>query len=141
LKKLFCARCYQSGTRENNPWRTLLDSEYDYVSELRILAKGVFEILKSNFVGFYIIGSFVMGDWGKLPTKTKSNRALRDLVGKNLYENIKTFRKGKIEEFTIEKSYLNRIASYGLSKKKKILSRSDGRLKSSWISKFIGRRT
>ncbi len=53
----------------------------------------------------------------KLPTKSKAIEQCRNLVGKNLYENIKAFREGKIEEFKIEKSDLNRIASYGLSKK------------------------
>ena len=56
---------------------------------------------------------------GKLPTKSRAIEHCRSLVGKNLYGNIKAFREGKIEEFTIEKSDLNRIASYGLSKKNK----------------------
>jgi predicted nucleotidyltransferase len=54
---------------------------------------------------------------GKLPTKPRAIEHCRNLVGKNLYENIKAFREGRIEEFAIEKNDLNRIASYGLSKK------------------------
>jgi predicted nucleotidyltransferase len=53
----------------------------------------------------------------KLPTKPMAIEHCKNLVGKNLYENIKAFREGRIEEFTIEKNDLNRIASYGLSKK------------------------
>lgn len=54
---------------------------------------------------------------GKLPTKSRAIEHCRNLVGRELYENIKAFRGGKIEEFTIEKSDLNRIAAYSLSKK------------------------
>jgi hypothetical protein len=54
---------------------------------------------------------------GKLPTKSKAIEHCKNLVGKSLYENVKAFREGKIEEFKMEKSDLNRIASYGLSKK------------------------
>ena len=54
---------------------------------------------------------------GKLPTKPKAIEHCWNLVGKSLYKNIEAFRQGKIKEFTIEKSDLNRIASYGLSRK------------------------
>jgi hypothetical protein len=54
---------------------------------------------------------------GKLPTKPRAIEHCKNLIGKNLYKNIKAFREGRIEEFTIEKNDLNRIASYGLSKK------------------------
>ena len=52
----------------------------------------------------------------KLPTKTRAIEYCRNLVGKDLYENIKALREGKIDEFPIEKSDLNRIASYGIPK-------------------------
>jgi len=54
---------------------------------------------------------------GKLPTKSKAIEHCKNLVGKSLYENIIAFREGKTEEFPIEKSDLDRISSYGLSKK------------------------
>jgi len=54
---------------------------------------------------------------GRLPTKSRAVEHCRNLVGSELYENIKAFREGKIEEFTIEKSDLNGIAAYGLSMK------------------------
>ena len=243
---------------------TSLDREYDYLSELRKVARDLYEILRGNFVGFYIMGSFVMGDWdpkrsdidfiavtrkplnktesleigkmhkalsksvlgkkldgaytyleqlqqkrfeertgsfedhefkadcpchlsadnvlclleygkciqgvpikelglsvsdeelsqaaydmllediqeidkkedfqtlyyilidmlrciytletGKLPTKPRAIEYCRNLVGKDLYENIKALREGKNDEFPIEKSDLNRIASYRVSK-------------------------
>jgi hypothetical protein len=44
---------------------------------------------------------------------------LQSLVGRDLYENIKALRDGRIDEFRIEKSNLKRIAAYGISKKKK----------------------
>lgn len=34
-----------------------------YLSGLKKVAEGLSDILKGNFVGFYIMGSFVMGDW------------------------------------------------------------------------------
>jgi predicted nucleotidyltransferase len=54
---------------------------------------------------------------GELPTKSKAIEHCRHLIGKNLYENIKAFREGKIDEFLVEKSDLNRVASYSLSRK------------------------
>jgi hypothetical protein len=59
---------------------------------------------------------FTLETW-KLPTKPRAIEHCKNLVGKNLYKNIKAFREGRIEEFTIEKNDLNRIASYGLSEK------------------------
>jgi hypothetical protein len=56
-------------------------------------------------------------DTGRLPTKSKAIEHCENLLGKSLYENIKTFREGRIEEFKIVKNDLDRIASYGLSKK------------------------
>lgn len=56
---------------------------------------------------------------GKLPTKPRAIEYCRSLVGRDLYENIKALRDGRIDEFRIEKSNLKRIASYGISKKKK----------------------
>ena len=56
---------------------------------------------------------------GELPTKSKATEYCRNLVGNDLYENIKALREGKIDEFPIEKSDLNRIASYGISKRRK----------------------
>lgn len=52
----------------------------------------------------------------KLPTKPKAIEYCRNLAGKDLYENIKAFREGKIEEFAINKNDINRIASYSLRK-------------------------
>jgi hypothetical protein len=40
-----------------------LDRKYDYTPELGRVARDLSGILKDNFVGFYIIGSFMMGDW------------------------------------------------------------------------------
>ena len=40
-----------------------MDIEFDYISELKRVAEDLSDILKSNFVGFYVMGSFVMGDW------------------------------------------------------------------------------
>lgn len=54
---------------------------------------------------------------GKLPTKTKAIEYCRNLIGKELYQNVESLRKRKIDEFSIKKSDLNRIAYYGLSKK------------------------
>jgi hypothetical protein len=54
---------------------------------------------------------------GKVPTKSRAMEHCRNLVGRELYENFKAFRQGKIEEFTVEKSVSNRIASYSLSEK------------------------
>jgi len=56
---------------------------------------------------------------GKLPTKPRAIEYCRSLVGRDLYENIKALRDGRIDEFRIEKSNLKRIAAYGISKKKK----------------------
>ena len=56
---------------------------------------------------------------GKLPTKPRAIEYCRSLIGRDLYENIKALRDGRIDEFIIEKSNLNRIAAYGISKKKK----------------------
>jgi len=53
---------------------------------------------------------------GKLPTKSKAIEYCRNLVGKDLYENIKALREGKIDEFPIEESDLNKIASYGIAR-------------------------
>jgi hypothetical protein len=53
---------------------------------------------------------------GKLPTKSKAIEYCRNLVGKDLYENIKALREGKIDEFSIEERDLNKIASYGLAR-------------------------
>jgi len=55
---------------------------------------------------------------GKLPTKPRAIEYCRSLVGRDLYENIKALRDGRIDEFRIEKSNLKRIAAYGISKKK-----------------------
>jgi predicted nucleotidyltransferase len=54
---------------------------------------------------------------GRIPTKSRAIEHCKNLVGNSLYENIKAFRAGKIKEFSMKKSDLNRIASYGLSKK------------------------
>jgi len=54
---------------------------------------------------------------GELPTKSRALEYCRDLAGRGLYENVKAFREGRIEEFRIEKSDLDRIACYGLSRK------------------------
>lgn len=40
-----------------------MDRKYDYISELKRVARDLSGILKGNFVGFYVMGSFVMGDW------------------------------------------------------------------------------
>jgi predicted nucleotidyltransferase len=56
---------------------------------------------------------------GKLPTKPRAIEYCRNLVGRDLYENIKALRDGRIDEFRIEKSNMKRIAAYGISKKKK----------------------
>lgn len=56
---------------------------------------------------------------GKLPTKTRAIEYCKDLIGKDLHENIKALRNGKIDEFRIDKSNLKIIAAYGISKKKK----------------------
>jgi len=53
---------------------------------------------------------------GKLPTKTRAIEHCSNLVGKDLYKNIKALREEKIDEFPIEKSCLSKIASYGLSR-------------------------
>jgi predicted nucleotidyltransferase len=53
---------------------------------------------------------------GKLPTKPRAIEHCRDLVGKNLYQDIKAFRDGKIEEFRIDKDNLKKIAEYGCRK-------------------------
>jgi hypothetical protein len=52
----------------------------------------------------------------RIPTKSRAIEHCKNLVGNSLYENIKAFRAGKIKEFSMKKSDLNRIASYGLSK-------------------------
>jgi hypothetical protein len=54
---------------------------------------------------------------GELPTKSRALEYCMDLAGRGLYENVKAFREGRIEEFRIEKSDLDRIACYGLSRK------------------------
>jgi hypothetical protein len=54
---------------------------------------------------------------GKLPTKPRAIEYCSDLVGKNLYLNIKAFRAGKIDEFRIDKGNLKKIAAYGMSKR------------------------
>ena len=56
---------------------------------------------------------------GKLPTKSKAIEYCRNLVGRDLYQNIKALREGKTDQFLIDKSDLNRIASYGISKRRK----------------------
>jgi hypothetical protein len=57
---------------------------------------------------------------GRLPTKPRAIEYCRNLVGRDLYENIEALHEGKIDEFLIEKSDLNRIASYGISKRRKM---------------------
>jgi predicted nucleotidyltransferase len=54
---------------------------------------------------------------GKLPTKPRAIEYCSDLVGKNLYLNIKAFRDGKIDEFRIDKGNLKKLAAYGMSKR------------------------
>ena len=54
---------------------------------------------------------------GKLPTKSKAIEHCKNLIGKDQYKNIKSFREGKFNEFLINKSDLRKIASYVLSKK------------------------
>ena len=56
---------------------------------------------------------------GKLPTKPKAIRHCRNLVGRSLYEDIRAFREGKVAGFRIEKKDLGRIASYGMSKRRR----------------------
>ena len=56
---------------------------------------------------------------GKLPTKPKAIEHCRNLVGRSLYEDIKAFREGKIAGFRIKKTDLERIASYGMSKRRR----------------------
>lgn len=53
---------------------------------------------------------------GKLPTKPRAIEYCKDLIGQYLYQNIKAFRDGKIDEFKIDKSNLKKIATYGMSK-------------------------
>jgi predicted nucleotidyltransferase len=55
---------------------------------------------------------------GKLPTKPRAIEYCKGLLGKNLYENIKSVQDGKIDEFRIDKSTLKLIAVYGLSLKR-----------------------
>lgn len=55
---------------------------------------------------------------GKLPTKPRAIEHCRNLVGRDLYEDIKAFREGKIDEFKIDKDRLKIIAAYGISKKR-----------------------
>jgi hypothetical protein len=54
---------------------------------------------------------------GRLPTKPRAIEHCGNLIGRDLYENIKALRKGEIEQFRIDKNSLKRIAAYGLSKK------------------------
>lgn len=55
---------------------------------------------------------------GKLPTKPRAIEYCRNLVGTDLYEKIKALREGKTDRFPIEKRDLNKIASYGISKRR-----------------------
>ncbi len=54
---------------------------------------------------------------GKLPTKPRAIEYCRDVVGKNLYRNIKAFRSGKIDQFRIDKDKLKKITAYGMAQK------------------------
>ena len=56
---------------------------------------------------------------GELPTKSKSIEHCKNLVGRDLYENITAFREGKIDEFKIKKCDLRKIAAHGISKRRK----------------------
>ena len=54
--------------RHLESWQTFysemqLDRKHHYESELKEIAGQISGILKRNFVGFYVMGSFVMGDW------------------------------------------------------------------------------
>lgn len=40
-----------------------LDIKRSYMSELRAIADAISKVLGDNFLGFYVMGSFVMGDW------------------------------------------------------------------------------
>jgi hypothetical protein len=55
---------------------------------------------------------------GKLPTKPRAVEYCRDLLGKDLYGNIRATQDGKIDEFRVDKNKLKSIAAYGLSLKK-----------------------
>jgi len=62
---------------------------------------------------------------GKLPTKPKAIEHCKSLIGKNLYENLKAFREGKIEEFEIKKNELRRITAYGKSKRSRSMPKEN----------------
>jgi len=75
-----------------------------------------FQILYDNLID--ILRCIYTLETGKLPTKPRAIEHCRDLIGKDLYENIKSFRNGKIDEFNINKRDLKVIAAYWISKKK-----------------------
>ena len=75
-----------------------------------------FQTLCDNLVD--ILRCIYTLETGRLPTKPSAIEHCRNLVGKDLYEDIKAFREGKIDEFKIDKSRLKIIAAYGISKKK-----------------------
>jgi streptomycin 3"-adenylyltransferase len=76
-----------------------LDRKYDYMSELRRVARDLSGILRSNFVGFYVMGSFVMGDWDP--------------------------KRSDIDFIAVTRKPLNKIESLEIGKMHKALSKSD----------------
>ena len=78
---------------------TSLDREYDYMSELERVARDLSGILRSNFVGFYVMGSFVMGDWDP--------------------------KRSDIDFIAVTRMPLNKRESLGIGKMHKALPKSD----------------
>ena len=73
--------------------------EYNYISTLGRVARDLSRILRGNFVGFYVMGSFVMGDWDP--------------------------KRSDIDFIAITRRSLNKTESLEISKMHKALSKSD----------------
>ncbi len=80
--------------------------EIDKIEDFQTLYRILIDMLRS----IYTL------ETGKLPTKPRAIEYCKDLIGKYLYQNIKAFRDGKIDEFKIDKSNLKKIAAIGMSK-------------------------
>ena len=76
-----------------------LDQKHKYMIELGRIADDISKVLKDNFLGFYVMGSFVMGDWNP--------------------------QKSDIDFVVVTKKPLNKKESTGIGKLHLVLSKSD----------------
>jgi streptomycin 3"-adenylyltransferase len=95
----------------------LSQAVYDMLLEdlEEIERKKDFKTLYDNLID--ILRCIYTLETGKLPTKPRAVEHCRNLIGKDLYENIKSLQNGKIDKFDIDQKTLKRIAAHEISKR------------------------